>query len=68
MTSPVDAHSGSLCPKKRYKPTSTITFNHKKMKKFSLLVAAALVGVSASAKTVYWDNTDTGWTEVIAYS
>ncbi len=32
------------------------------------MVAAALVGVSASAKTVYWDNTDTGWTEVIAYS
>ena len=38
------------------------------MKKLSLLVAAALVGMSASAKTVYWDNTDTGWTKVIAYS
>ena len=38
------------------------------MKKFTLLMAAALMGMSASAATVYWDNTETGWSEVIGYS
>lgn len=38
------------------------------MKKLSLLMAAAVVGMSASAATVYFDKTGCSWSEVWAYS